>query len=275
MILDMLISAVTAILPKSMDQVIEEQNRVTYGRVHGKSIEYVKGQYPASIFDPEEKKEKPPRLTCAIETDPAVIARHSTECRDQQGSHGGLCEMCKLLNNHTRFDLLVRLYSDDRSLDQAGFNVSGAADKSNGKLSATSAHLLALARIGLVRREHAGRLVNYSADYSKAAPAVAEIAALMRERLRRDRTDTSFAAIFRPMMGSQRSRIVRHIAAGGCGNVQYLREKFNIVRLNDLERDLKPALEAHILDLDSNDPSGNYTYVTPADPIARRIVELS
>ena len=78
MILDMLIGAVTAILPKSMDQVIEEQNRVTYGRVHGKSIEYVKGQYPASIFDHEEKKEKPPRLTCAIETDPAVIARHST-----------------------------------------------------------------------------------------------------------------------------------------------------------------------------------------------------
>ena len=38
---------------------------------------------------------------------------------------------------------------------------------------------------------------------------------------------------------------------------------------------LSAAVEAHILDLDSQDSDGTYTYITPADPIARRIVELS
>lgn len=278
-VMEMLTSAISAVMPKkSLDQVIEEQNTTTvrYPRVHGFSQKYVYGKVPG---EPLVRKRRHPEGRqipfCKSETDPAVIAEHLAICQSEEGSHGGLCEMCMRLNNPKRFDFLVRLYRDTRSLDQAGFNVSGAVEDSKVNQPATSAYLRQLANLGLIRRECIGRHVCYTPDISLAKPCVGEIARMMRDRMRSGSTDMSYTPIFRAMMGSLRSRIVRHIAAGGCGNAGYLREQFKIVQFCDLLRDMKPAIEAHILNLDSQDPDGNYTYVPPADPIARRIIELS
>ena len=40
-------------------------------------------------------------------------------------------------------------------------------------------------------------------------------------------------------------------------------------------RDLKPAVEGGLLSVSAEGPDGTYAYIPPADPIARRIVELS
>ena len=40
-------------------------------------------------------------------------------------------------------------------------------------------------------------------------------------------------------------------------------------------RDLKSAVEGGLLSVSAEGPGGIYTYIPPADPIARRIVELS
>ena len=278
-VMDVLAEVVNAVMPrKSLDRVIDEQNTRTvwYPRVHSLPRKYVYGKRPD---EPLVKYERHPegrkRPFCASETDPAVIARHIAICRAEEGSRGGLCEMCRKLSNPKRFDFLVRLYKDERPLEFAGFNVSGALDGASVNWSATSVYLKGLADLGLVRRERAGRLVNYSPDFSLAEPCVAEIASLMRERLRNSPDDLSFVPIFRVMMGSRRSRIVRHIAAGGSGRIGDIRERFNFIRLSDLERDLKFAIDAHILDLDSQDTDGVCSYITPDDPIARRIIELS
>ena len=61
--------------------------------------------------------------------------------------------MCRRLNNPKRFDFLVRLYRDDRPMDLAGLNVTGASDGAKVNLSATSEYLKGLAEIGLIRRD--------------------------------------------------------------------------------------------------------------------------
>ena len=278
-IMGMVADAVSAVLPKkSLEQVIEEQNTTTvwYPRVHGFPRKYVYGKRPGEPllrhkFNPEGEK----RPFCKSETDPVTISRHIAICLEEEGTHGGLCDMCRKLNNPKRFDLLVRLYHDDRPLELSGFNVSGALDGSKVNWAATSVYLKELAGLGLIRRERLGRLVNYSPDFSLANPWIGEIAQLMRARIRKNEKDLSFVPIFRVMMGSRRSMIVRHIASGGCGRVSSLIRDFNFLQLCDIMRDLKAAVDAHILDLDSQDSSGTYTYITPADPIARRIIELS
>ena len=275
--LDMLAGLVGTVLRvKSSQEIADERNVVYYPRVHSFARKYVYGERPEDPFaDLKREPERSEPNFCERETDPATVGRHIAICRSTEGSHGGLCEMCKKLSNPKRFDFLARLYRDDRALEFAGFNVSGACDGAKVNWSATSVYLKGLADLGLIRRERAGRLVNYSPDYSLAEPHIAEIARMMRERLREKPDDRSFVPIFRAMMGSLRSRIVRYVAAGGCGRIEHLRNRFGILRLSDLERDLKPAIEARILDLDSQDSDGTYSYITPADPIARRIVELS
>ena len=264
------------VFPVGSQQTGEERNTVYYPRVHSFPRKYVYGECPEDPFAAfKDRPQKKVRLACESEKDPEVISRHFAKCLEEEGSHGGLCEMCRRLNNPKRFDFLVRLYRDGRSMDLAGFNVKGALDGAKVNLSATSEYLKGLAEIGLIRRERAGRLVNYTPDFSLAKPCVGEIARMMRERIRKDPNDLAFVPIFRAMMGSRRSRIVRHIASGGCGHIPYLVRQFEFLQLCDLIRDLKAAVEARILDLDSQDSDGTYTYITPSDPIARRIVELS
>ena len=182
--------------------------------------------------------------------------------------------MCKRLNNPNRMDFLVRLYRDSLDLRKSCLNVGNAQDGSKLYMAATSAYLRQLADLGIVRRERSGRLVNYYPDFSQASPEVAEIAELIMRRLRLESGDLSFTPIFRVMMGSIRSRVVRSIASGGDGRVEAIAERFSL-RVCDVRADLRLAEEGGVLVCSSDDPDGVYSYITPADPIARRIVELS
>ena len=182
--------------------------------------------------------------------------------------------MCKLLNNPKRMDFLVRLYRDSHSLRDSCLNVGNAQDGSGLFLAATSSYLRQLADIGLLRRERSGRLVNYYPDFTRAAEEVQEGGAMIMDRLREEDGDLSFAPVFRVMMSAIRARVVRYIASGGDGCVEHLSERFHL-QAGDLRHYLKFAEEGGMLACDSDDPDGVYHYIAPADPIARRIVELS
>jgi len=275
---DVLSQVLTDLMPrKSFDQVIEEQNTKTvwYPRVWGLPKKYTYGKVPGEpIVKVERHPEGESWPTCASEQDPDVIGGHIAICSHEEGSHGGLCEMCRKLNNPQRRAFLVRLYNDGRSLDLAGFNVGEAVDKSDLNQPATSEYLRQLSDLGLIRRERHGRTVSYIPDPSGAAPWVREVAEMMRERWKADPENEAFVPVFRVMMGPFRSRIVRLLAAGGCGGVEALAERFE-KKSSDLIRELEWAVKGGILDLNSEDADGVYEYRTPADPIARRIIELS
>lgn len=210
----------------------------------------------------------------ALEPDAEVIARHRAACADTVGSGGGLCAMCKKLSNENRMDFLVRLYRNAKASDFAGLSVSRVQDGSRLNPPTTGEYLRQLWELKLVRRVRVGREVNYFPDYAQATPPVAEIAAMIAERACTSSADFGFAAIFRVMMGESRARIVRHLAAGGEGVVRALCDKFDVWDFN-LHRVLHPAVEAGVLSIDAVRADGTYRYLTPADPIARRVVELS
>ena len=275
---DMFKSVVREVLPrKSLVQVIEEQNTRTvwYPRVRSLSRKYVYGKRPGEpLVEHDWHPDGPQYPKCRSEKDSSVIQRHIAICRGTEGSHGGLCEMCRKLSNPNRLDFLIRLYRGVETPDFAGFNVSGAQEGSKLNQPATSEYLRQLADLRLARRERVGRQVIYRPDFSRATIPVAEIAAMIAERMRGRSDDISFGPIFRVMMGSLRSRVVRHIASGESGVVEFLCERFG-VRESDLHRALRPAIDADVLSLDVKCLDGTYRYITPADPIARRIVELS
>jgi len=178
------------------------------------------------------------------------------------------------LDNKQRRAFLVRLYNDGRPFDMAGFNVGEAVDKSDLNQPATSQYLKQLSTLGLVRRERHGRIVSYIPDVRSTTPYIKEIGEMMRDRWRADPTDELFVPIFHIMMGPFRARVVRLVASGECGSVEALAERFKR-KPADLIRHLEWAVKGGVLDLDSEDPAGVYRYITPADPIARRIIELS
>ena len=277
-LLDVIKGVAREVLPKkSIEQVIEEQNTKTVWLpgAGGLPRKYVYGKAPGEpVADFTWRQEKKPILRCRPETDERIIREHSAECSRHPGSRGGLCAMCKLLNNPKRMDFLVRLYRDSLSLKDSCLNVGNAQDGSGLFLAATSSYLRQLAGIGLVRRERSGRLVNYYPDFSQAVGEVQEIAALIMHRLRKEDGDLSFVPVFRVMMGAIRARVVRHIASGGDGCVEHLSERFHL-QAGDLRHYLKFAEEGGMLACDSDDQDGVYHYIAPADPIARRIVELS
>lgn len=273
-VLEMLESVVAAVRPrKSVEQMIEEQNTtvVSYPRVYGLSKKYIHGKVPG---EPAVRHDWHPegRLfpQCVPEKDVDVIRRHAEICRNERGSRGRLCDMCKKLSNQKRLDLLVRLYRD--TVD--GSCVGNAQDGSGLFMSATSTYLRQLSELGFLRRERAGKFVNYYPDCSGAKYPVDEIAKLIMFRLRHGSGDMSFAPIFRAMMSPILSRVVRSVAAGEASTAGEIAEWFGL-RVGDLHVFLRPAFEGGILDRDSEGAEGVYSYITPADPIARRIVELS
>jgi len=275
---DTVAGIVSAMMPrKTFDEVVEGQNtkKVSFFRVHGWSPVYTYGKRPG---EPLVKHERHPEgiawPSVAPEEDPAVIGDHIAICSREKGSGGGLCELCQKLDNPERRAFLVRLYKDGRTPEQAGFNVGEAVDKSKLKQPATSQYLRQLSALGLIRRERHGRIVSYCPEVCGATPCVRDIAEMMRERWRRDATDEAFVPIFHVMMGPFRACVVRWIAAGGCGAVESLAERYG-KKPSDVIRLLDWAVKGGVLELSSEDSEGVYRYITPADPIARRIVELS
>ena len=93
------------------------------------------------------------------------------------------CEMCKLLNNRLKLEILVRVFESED-----GINVGYLADDMQNSglgLSGVSQYLKQLERLGVVRRVRAGRYVNYEMDLRRADPkvrtAVEAIFAAVRE----------------------------------------------------------------------------------------------
>ena len=180
-------------------------------------------------------------------------------------------ELCRRLNNPVRMKMLVEIYA---RCPAPGVNVGIAMNDANAKQSTTSEHLSTLASLGLIRREKSGRFVNYYPDISSEFPRIAEIARLTRARVRSNPSDLSFTSIFPAMMNAFRARVVANIAASSGMTLLELAEKYD-KEMRLITRDLKPAVECGLLEVSAEGPDGIYTYKPPADPIARRIVELS
>lgn len=273
-------TAVSGLLPKkSFEQLAEELGTETvyYPRVWSWSRKYVYGKRPDEPYLPDTRKtEIWARTYRSIEErmrDP-LIREHVAICSREKGSGGGLCEMCRKLNNAKRFDFLLRLYRDAQKMEFAGFNVGEAEDLSALNQSATSEYLKQLADLGLVRRERHGRLVHYYPDFSSASACVGEIAGLMRARFLSGSSDLAFTEVFFALASGFRAGVVRHVASGGDGRVVALGVRYG-KRACEILRLLKPAVDGLLLELDSEDANGTYRYIPPEDEIARRIVELS
>lgn len=271
---------VSDIVPKkTFAQRAEELGtRVVYYS-HGGRLpqKYVYGKHPDEPYLPEGRKTEVPLRTYRSIADrmkDPEIREHIAICSREKGSGGGLCEMCRKLNNPKRFDFLVRLYRDRQEMRFAGFNVGDAQDRVGLSQPATSEYLRQLADLGLVRRQRHGRLVHYYPDFTAARFCVKEIAAMMRARLLAGSSNLSYREVFAVMMGEFRSKVVRYLASGGDGGVEVLGAHFR-KKPADLIRLLEPAVQGLMLELDSEDESGTYRYIPPEDAIARRIVELS
>ena len=76
------------------------------------------------------------------------------------------------------------------------------------------------------------------------------------------------------MMNVFRAKAVANIALTDGITLLELAEKYD-KEMRLVTRDLKPAVEGGLLSVSAEGPDGIYAYIPPADPIARRIVELS
>lgn len=207
---------------------------------------------------------------------PEIIAAHVATCAKRVRVDGGdqLWRLCRMLHNPKRFALLLRIYEECRDPVNEGMSVGSLEACGQLNHSATSEYLKDLCSLGMIRRRRGGRIVAYYPDLRDAKPAIAEICAMIRARMWSGNDNTDYEEVFYVMMNAFRARVVNHLAGGGIGSKEYLCEHFNVLSKN-LDRDLEVALQERILDLSSEDETGVYSYVTPADEIARRIVELS
>lgn len=153
-----------------------------------------------------------------------------------------LWDMCKLLNNPRRLDLLVKVYS----VKNDGLNVGLAVEGSGLQQPSTSAYLRQLEYIGLIRRQRSGRFVNYYANTKSARDDVSVVGDMIIERVRKDPKDRAFAAHFNVLMNAFRVRVLHYLWKGGNGTPVALCEKFDR-EMRLLVRDLKPILDSGLL----------------------------
>lgn len=175
----------------------------------------------------------------------------------------------KLLKNPLRVDLLVRIHTS-----KEGVNVSILADemeRSGLGVSGVSQYLKQLEAFHVIRRERAGRYVNYLPDLSGADPKVGAVVKLIVANAKKR---LAFKGVFAALMNPFRARVVAAVAAAGEISGVEICEKTNH-QMKYLKRDLQEAVEAGILDPSDSEPrAAVYRYRPPADPTARRLVEL-
>jgi len=181
-----------------------------------------------------------------------------------------LHDLCKLLNNPRRLDLLVRIYVERRD----GLNVGLAVEDAGLKQPSTSAYLRQLEDIGVIRRERSGRFVNYYANARSARDEISVVADMIMERVRRNPDDRGFAAHFAVLMNPFRLRVLHCLCGKGSASRTSLCEKFD-KEPRILTRDLKPAVAGGLLALDEDDNGGTYRYLPPDESVTRRIIELA
>lgn len=182
-----------------------------------------------------------------------------------------ICEMCKLLNNPVRLEVLLRTYSASD-----GMNVGLLADQmrmSGLGVSGVSQYLKQLERLGLVRRMRTGLYVNYLAEAKRATPKVRKaLEAIVASAGKDFRVD--YAPIFGVLMNPFRARVVSAVAQAGAISAEEICDKTNHP-MKYLKRDLKAAVEAGVLTADDSDVKcAVYRYVEPANPTARLLISL-
>ena len=182
-------------------------------------------------------------------------------------------ELCKLLHNPLRLRMLVSIYS---SAD-GGANVGVLVDElSHAGLnqSGVSQYLKQLKQIGVIRRERAGRYVNYCVDRVSCGADVAEVVQQIVGRIK-ENGDMDFIRFFGVLMNPFRAAVIADLAAGSSGVPDEICARFKHIK-KYLRRDLQIALDEGLLTVDDSSESfGVYSYVKPADPIVARLVELS
>jgi len=178
-----------------------------------------------------------------------------------------LWDMCKLLNNSKRLNLLVRIYAEKHD----GLNVGLAVEDADLGQPSTSAYLRQLEDIGLIRRERSGRFVNYYANTHSARDAISVVADMIMERMRLNPKERDFAAHFPVLMNPFRLRVLHFLHERGNYPRISLCEKFD-KEPRILTRDLKPAIDGGLLALSEDDI---YRYLPPDEPVTRRIIELA
>ena len=115
-----------------------------------------------------------------------------------------ICNMCKLLSNPLRLEMLARVYS---AAD--GVNVGVLADElsqSGIGQSGVSQYLKQLASLGVIRRIRSGRYVNYI-RHEAPEPAVRKAIEAIASRMKKNR-NRNFAYVFGVMMNPFRARVV-------------------------------------------------------------------
>lgn len=180
-----------------------------------------------------------------------------------------ICEMCKLLNNPLRLEILLRTYAA-----RDGMNVGLLADEMRPLglgVSAVSQYLRQLERLGVVRRERAGRYVNYVADVRRAHPKVRRaVEAVVAAAGKGDGLTPIFAALMNPF----RARAVAAVAKAGALSATDLCAKLRH-QTKYLKRDLREAVDAGLLVADDTETAlATYCYIVPADPTAQLLVSL-
>lgn len=193
-----------------------------------------------------------------------------------RGKLGGndVWKLCRLLENPRRLKLLILLYKACPDASRDALDVSTATCGMNIDQSITSRLLQDLCAIGLLRRTRSGNRTLYSPLTDGASPEVAELASMFRRRVLDGSYDTSYSAVFSPMMNAFRARIIHYVACGGDGRTEALAELL-CKKPRFVIRDLEYAVSGGLLDMTSEDGEGRYIYYPPKDPIGQRIVELA
>ena len=182
-----------------------------------------------------------------------------------------ICELCKLLNNPLRIEILLRTYAT-----RDGMNVgvlAGEMLRFGLGLSGVSQYLRQLERLGVVRRERTGRYVNYLPDMRAATSAVQQLVTLLLKESKKSDLSGRIP-VFAALMNPFRARVVAAVARARAIPAVEICEK-TLHSRKHLRRDLQAALDAGLLAVDdSDDDLATYRYVSPSDPVARQLVAL-
>ena len=182
-----------------------------------------------------------------------------------------LCEMCKLLNNKLKLEILVRVFES-----REGINVGYLADDMQNSglgLSGVSQYLKQLERLGVVRRIRAGRYVNYEMDMRRADPKVRTAVEAIIAAVRKGKSAT-LLPVFGALMNPFRAGVVAAVAKAGAIPSEEICAKTEH-QMKYLKRDLQAAVDAGLLDPDDSDTEhAIYHFVEPDDATVRLLVSL-
>lgn len=180
-----------------------------------------------------------------------------------------ICELCKVLNNPLKLELLLRVHSV-----RDGANVGVLADEMSRRglvLSGVSQYLKQLESLGVIRRSRDGRYVNYYPDLRGAS---ADVKAVVEALVSRKGSLAELAPVFAALMNPFRTRVVALLhKAGEISGVEICEKTQHSLRY--LKRDLQAAVDAGLLWADDSEPAlAVYRSCEPKDPIARLLVSF-